>query len=54
MGGLSSRTVNVSKDTDISFRSCLAECGCKKGDLLKFLERAVRKEISRATVAVYP
>ncbi len=50
MGELSRWTVKVSKDTDISLRSYLAERGGKKGDLSKFIERAVRKEILRATV----
>lgn len=50
MGELSRRTVTVSKDTDVSLRSYLAERGGKKGDLSKFIERAVRKEIFRTTV----
>jgi hypothetical protein len=43
-------TVKVSKETDIVVRSYLAEHGCRKGDLSKFIERAVRKEVLRATV----
>jgi Ribbon-helix-helix domain len=43
-------TVKVSKETDVAVRSCLAEHGGKKGDLSKFIERAVRKEVPRATV----
>jgi hypothetical protein len=43
-------TVKVSKETDIALRSYLAERGGKKGDLSKFIERAVRKEVLRATV----
>ena len=35
-------TVMVSKDTDISLRSFLAQRGMKKGDLSKFIEEAVR------------
>jgi Ribbon-helix-helix domain len=43
-------TVKVSKETDIALRSYLAQRGGKKGDLSKFIERAVRKEVLRATV----
>lgn len=50
MGELSRWTVKVSRDTDISLRTFLAERGGKKGDLSKFVEDAVRKEIRRATI----
>lgn len=50
MGEWSRWTVKVSKDTDISLRSYLAEHGAKKGDLSRFVERAVRKEVLRATI----
>jgi hypothetical protein len=43
-------TVKVSKETDTAVRSYLAEHGGKKGDLSKFIEHAVRKEVLRATV----
>jgi hypothetical protein len=43
-------TVKVSKETDTALRSYLAQRGGKKGDLSKFIERAVRKEVLRATV----
>jgi len=43
-------TVKVSKETDIAVRSYLAEHGGKKGDLSKFIERAVQKEVLRATI----
>ena len=43
-------TVKVSKETDTAVRSYLADRGGKKGDLSKFIERAVRKEVLRATV----
>jgi len=36
-------TVKVSKDTDVALRSFLAQRGTKKGDLSKFIERAVQK-----------
>lgn len=44
-------TVKVSKDTDISLRSYLARQGMKKGDLSKFVENAVRKEVFAKTIA---
>jgi Ribbon-helix-helix domain len=44
-------TVKVSKDTDVSLRSFLAQRGLKKGDLSKFIERAVQKEVFAQTVA---
>ena len=44
-------TVKVSKGTDISLRSFLAQRGMKKGDLSKFIERAVQKEVFAQTVA---
>jgi hypothetical protein len=50
MTDLTRWTVKVSKDTDIAVRSYLAEHGGRKGDLSKFIERAVRWEVLRATV----
>jgi len=44
-------TIKVSRDTDISLRTHLAQQGMKKGDLPKFIERAVQKEILVQTVA---
>ncbi|MDN5751862.1 MAG: ribbon-helix-helix domain-containing protein [Nitrosospira sp.] len=44
-------TIKVSRDTDISLRTYLAQQGKKKGDLSKFIERAVQKEILAQTVA---
>lgn len=44
-------TVKVSKDTDVSLRSFLAQRGTKKGDLSKFIEQAVQKEVFAQTVA---
>ena len=44
-------TVKVSKDTDVALRSFLAQRGLKKGDLSKFIERAVQKEVFAQTVA---
>jgi hypothetical protein len=50
MSDLTRWTVVVTKDTDIAVRSYLAEHGGKKGDLSKFIERAVQKEVLRAMV----
>jgi hypothetical protein len=50
MTDLTRWTVKVSKETDLAVRSYLAEHGGKKGDLSKFIERAVTKEVFRATV----
>jgi uncharacterized protein YutE (UPF0331/DUF86 family) len=44
-------TVKVSPETDRSLRSYLGQHGMKKGDLSKFIERAVQKEILAQTVA---
>jgi hypothetical protein len=44
-------TVSVSKETDISVRSFLAQRGMKKGDLSKFIEDAVKWRVLDRTVA---
>jgi hypothetical protein len=44
-------TVSVSKDTDITVRSFLAQRGMKKGDLSKFIEEAVKWRVLDQTVA---
>jgi len=43
--------IKVSLDTDRSLRSHLKQRGMKKGDLSRFIERAVQKEILVQTVA---
>jgi predicted nucleic acid-binding protein len=43
MSDLTRWSVKVSKETDIALRSYLAERGGKKGDLSKFIERAVTR-----------
>jgi hypothetical protein len=43
-------TVKVSKATDRSLRSHLAQKGLKKGDLSKFIEEAVRWRVFHQTV----
>ena len=50
MTDLTRWTVKITKETDAAVRSYLAEHGGKKGDLSKFIEHAVRKEVLRATV----
>ena len=44
-------TVKVSRDTDVALRSHLAQRGLRKGELSKFVERAVRKEVLAQTAA---
>ena len=44
-------TVKVSQETDQSLRSYLGQHGMRKGDLSKFIERAVQKEILMQTAA---
>jgi Ribbon-helix-helix domain len=44
-------TVSVSRDTDISVRSFLAQRGMKKGDLSKFIEEAVKWRVFDQTLA---
>ena len=44
-------TVKVSRDTDVALRSFLAHRGLRKGELSKFVERAVRKEVLAQTTA---
>ncbi len=44
-------TVSVSKETDITVRSFLAQRGMKKGDLSKFIEDAVRWRVLDQTMA---
>ena len=44
-------TVTVSKDTDASLRSFLAERGMKRGDISKFVEEAVKWRVLDQTIA---
>ena len=44
-------TVTVSRDTDVALRSFLAQRGLRKGELSKFVERAVHKEVLAQTTA---
>jgi hypothetical protein len=42
--------IKVSRDTDLALRTFLGSQGMKKGDLSKFIEEAVRKQIFHSTV----
>jgi hypothetical protein len=44
-------TVSVSKETDVTVRSFLAQRGLKKGDLSKFIEDAVKWRVLDQTMA---
>ena len=50
-GNMTRWTVVVSKATDMTLRSFLAQRGLKKGDLSKFVEDAVRWRVLDQTVA---
>ena len=50
MGELTRWSLKVSKETDISLRTWLAEHGGRKSDLSKFIEQAVNKELLRKTM----
>jgi hypothetical protein len=50
MGELSRLTVTISSETDRALRSFLDERGGKRGDMSRFIERAVNNELMRATV----
>ena len=51
MGETTKWTVSVSKETDISVRTFLAQRGMKKGDLSKFIEDAVKWRVFERTLA---
>jgi hypothetical protein len=50
-GNMTRWTVTVSKATDISLRSFLAQRGLKKGDISKFIEEAVKWRVLDQTIA---
>lgn len=50
MGELTRWNIQVSKETDESLRSYLAEHGGTSGDLARFVERAVATELLRASM----
>ena len=50
MNGLTRWSLKVSRQTDIALRSLLASRGARKGDLSRFVEAAVNREILRQTL----
>lgn len=50
MSDLARWSLTVSRDTDIALRTLLASRGGRKGDLSKFIEEAVNREVVRETV----
>jgi hypothetical protein len=47
MGELTRWSLKVSRDTDIALRTLLASRGGRKGDLSRFVEEAVNREVLR-------
>lgn len=50
MGELARWSLKVSRETDIALRTLLATRGGKKGDLSRFVEDAVNREVLREMV----
>lgn len=50
MGELTRWSLKVSRETDIALRTLLASRGGKKGDLSRFVEEAVNREVLRETI----
>ena len=51
MGQLARWSLKVSRDTDVALRTLLATRGGRKGDLSRFVEEAVNREVLRQTVS---
>lgn len=51
MAELARWSLKVSRDTDVALRTLLAMRGGRKGDLSKFVEEAVNRELLRETMA---
>lgn len=51
MGDLARWSLKVSRDTDVALRTLLATRGGRKGDLSRFVEEAVNREVLRQTVS---
>ena len=49
MGELARWSLKVSRDTDVALRTLLATRGGRKGDLSRFVEEAVNREVLRQT-----
>ena len=50
MGELTRWSLKVSRETDIALRTLLATRGGKKGDMSRFVEDAVKREVLRETI----
>jgi hypothetical protein len=50
MGELTRWSLKISRETDIALRTLLASRGGKKGDLSRFVEEAVNREVLRETI----
>jgi hypothetical protein len=50
VGELSRLTVTISRETEGALRALLAERGERRGDLSKFVERALNNELLRTTI----
>src|SRR3546814_1041120 len=50
MGELARWNLKVSRETDVALRTLLASRGGRKGDLSRFVEEAVNREVLRETV----
>ena len=50
MGEMTRWSLKVSRETDIALRTLLATRGGRKGDLSRFVEEAVNREVLRETV----
>ena len=51
MGELARWSLKVSRETDIALRTLLATRGGRKGDLSRFVEEAVNREVLRETIS---
>ena len=50
MGELARWNLTVSRETDIALRTLIATRGGRKGDLSRFVEDAVNREVLRETI----
>ncbi len=51
MGELVRWTLKVSRDTDVALRTLLATRGGRQGDMSRFVEEAVNREVLRQTAS---
>jgi hypothetical protein len=50
MGDLARWNLKISRETDVALRTLLATRGGRKGDLSRFVEEAVNREVLRETI----